>query len=123
MRAIIENSHGGPEALTISEVPAPVPRSHEVLIRVHAAGINRADALQRRGFYPPPAGAYLSLPPHPQRCGGSFLCRRVQSSSRNPPLALKNGEHFSSNGELSAESPAFLRQPPAHFPSHRPSAN
>ena len=38
MRAIIENSHGGPEALTISEVPAPVPRSHEVLIRVHAAG-------------------------------------------------------------------------------------
>ena len=50
MRAIIENSHGGPEALTISEVPAPVPRSHEVLIRVHAAGINRADALQRRGF-------------------------------------------------------------------------
>ena len=57
MRAIIENSHGGPEALTISEVPAPVPRSHEVLVRVHAAGINRADALQRRGFYPPPAGA------------------------------------------------------------------
>ena len=57
MRAIIENSHGGPEALTISEVPAPLPRSHEVLIRVHAAGINRADALQRRGFYPPPAGA------------------------------------------------------------------
>ena len=51
MRAIIENSHGGPEALTISEVPAPVPRFHEVLIRVHAAGINRADALQRRGFY------------------------------------------------------------------------
>ena len=48
MRAIIENSHGGPEALTISEVPAPVPRSHEVLIRVHAAGINRADALPRR---------------------------------------------------------------------------
>ena len=57
MRAIIENSHGGPEALTITKVPAPVPRSHEALIRVHAAGINRADALQRRGFYPPPAGA------------------------------------------------------------------
>ena len=57
MRAIIENSHGGPEVLAISEVPTPVPRSHEVLIRIHAAGINRADALQRRGFYPPPAGA------------------------------------------------------------------
>jgi len=61
MRAIIENSHGGPEALTISEVPAPVPRFHEVLIRVHAAGINRADALQRRGFSPPPAGVTVGM--------------------------------------------------------------
>ena len=49
MRAIIENSHGGPEALTISEVPAPVPRSHEVLIRVHAAGINRSGRRYRSG--------------------------------------------------------------------------
>ena len=57
MRAIIENHHGGPEVLTLSEVPTPVPRTHEVLLRIHAAGINRADALQRRGFYPPPPGA------------------------------------------------------------------
>ena len=54
MRAIIEENHGGPEVLRVSEIPAPVPRSREVLIRVRAAGINRADALQRRGFYPPP---------------------------------------------------------------------
>ena len=56
MRAIIEENHGGPEVLRVSEIPAPVPRSREVLIRVRAAGINRADALQRRGFYPPPPG-------------------------------------------------------------------
>ena len=54
MRAIIEENHGGPEVLRVSEIPAPVPHSREVLIRVRAAGINRADALQRRGFYPPP---------------------------------------------------------------------
>ena len=57
MRAIIEENHGGPEVLRVSEIPAPVPRSSEVLIRVRAAGINRADALQRRGFYPPPPGS------------------------------------------------------------------
>ena len=57
MRAIIEENHGGPEVLRVSEIPAPVPRSREVLIRVRAAGINRADALQRRGFYPPPPGS------------------------------------------------------------------
>ena len=54
MRAIIEENHGGPEVLRVSEIPAPVPHSREVLIRVRAAGINRADALQRRGFYPLP---------------------------------------------------------------------
>lgn len=54
MRAIIEENHGGPEVLRVSEIPVPVPHSREVLIRVRAAGINRADALQRRGFYPPP---------------------------------------------------------------------
>lgn len=57
MRAIIEENHGGPEVLRVSEIPTPVPRSREVLIRVRAAGINRADALQRRGFYPPPPGS------------------------------------------------------------------
>ena len=47
MRAIIEENHGGPEVLRVSEIPAPVPRSREVLIRVRAAGINRADATRK----------------------------------------------------------------------------
>jgi NADPH2:quinone reductase len=48
---------GGPEVLGIAEGPVPQPGEHEVLIRVAAAGVNRADLLQREGKYPPPLGA------------------------------------------------------------------
>jgi NADPH:quinone reductase len=48
---------GGPEALVLAERPVPQAREGEVLIKVAAAGINRADLLQRSGNYPPPAGA------------------------------------------------------------------
>lgn len=57
MKAIVTTGTGGPEVLAISEVPAPTPGPGEVLIDVIAAGINRADVQQRRGFYPPPPGA------------------------------------------------------------------
>ena len=57
MRAITIESPGGPEVLRVSEVPDPVPGADEVLIDVAAAGLNRADLLQRQGFYPPPPGA------------------------------------------------------------------
>lgn len=57
MRAVVENSHGGPEVLEVTEIPDPACRPQEVLIRIHAAGLNRADALQRRGKYPVPPGA------------------------------------------------------------------
>ena len=48
---------GGPEVLSITERPTPVPAEGEVLIRVAAAGVNRPDCLQRMGVYPPPPGA------------------------------------------------------------------
>jgi NADPH2:quinone reductase len=48
---------GGPEALVLAERPVPQPGAGEVLIEVAAAGVNRADVLQRRGFYPSPSGA------------------------------------------------------------------
>src|SRR5712691_3413864 len=57
MRAITISSPGGPEVLTVSEVPDPVPSADEVLIDIAAAGLNRADLMQRQGFYPPPPGA------------------------------------------------------------------
>ncbi len=57
MRAIAISEPGGPEVLGLTELPEPVPGPGEVLINVHAAGINRADIVQRQGFYPPPPGA------------------------------------------------------------------
>ena len=48
---------GGPEVLNLIERPLPVPKPGEVLIKVAAAGINRADCYQRQGAYPPPPGA------------------------------------------------------------------
>lgn len=56
MQAVLEGEHGGAEVLHLQQVPDPVPGQEEVLIAVSAAGINRADALQRRGLYPPPSG-------------------------------------------------------------------
>lgn len=57
MRAITIPSPGGPEALRLTEVADPVPAAGEVLIANAAAGVNRADLMQRQGFYPPPPGA------------------------------------------------------------------
>jgi NADPH2:quinone reductase len=57
MRAVYITEPGGPEVLEVREVDAPVPGQGEVLIDVVAAGLNRADIQQRRGFYPPPPGA------------------------------------------------------------------
>jgi putative PIG3 family NAD(P)H quinone oxidoreductase len=57
MRFIDITQPGGPEALRVAEAPMPVPGPGEVLIRVAAAGLNRADILQRKGYYPPPPGA------------------------------------------------------------------
>ncbi len=57
MRAILIEKPGGPEAMRLAETPDPVPGPGEVLVRVRAAGVNRADLLQRMGKYPPPPGA------------------------------------------------------------------
>lgn len=57
MRAIGISRPGGPEVLTPTTRPLPVPGPNEILIRVAAAGVNRPDALQRAGAYDPPPGA------------------------------------------------------------------
>lgn len=57
MQAIGFDAPGGPDVLGVIRAPIPVPADDEVLIRVHAAGVNRPDALQRAGKYPPPPGA------------------------------------------------------------------
>lgn len=56
MRAIKAIRPGGPEVLQLEEVSRPEPKDYEVLIEVHAAGVNRPDCAQRQGTYPPPPG-------------------------------------------------------------------
>lgn len=57
MRAVITTGAGGPEVLKLADVPDPAPGPGEVLIRVRATAVNRADLMQRAGNYPPPPGA------------------------------------------------------------------
>jgi NADPH2:quinone reductase len=57
MRAIEITQPGGPEVLVLCDRPMPILKTGEVLIRVHAAGVNRPDVLQRLGNYPVPPGA------------------------------------------------------------------
>jgi putative PIG3 family NAD(P)H quinone oxidoreductase len=57
MRAVRASGPGGPEVLQLEELPVPVPAPGEVLIAVTAAGLNRADTLQREGKYKLPPGA------------------------------------------------------------------
>jgi NADPH2:quinone reductase len=57
MTAIAIPTPGGPEVLVPETRPVPVPRKGEILVKVAAAGVNRPDVVQRRGFYAPPPGA------------------------------------------------------------------
>ncbi|MBS42499.1 MAG: NADPH:quinone oxidoreductase [Nocardioides sp.] len=57
MRAVVTEGSGGPEVLSVAELPDPEPGPGEVLLDVAATAVNRADTLQRQGFYPPPPGA------------------------------------------------------------------
>ena len=62
MRAAVITRPGGPEVLEIRDVPRPLPREGEVLVKVEASALNRADLLQRLGRYPAPPGAPSSIP-------------------------------------------------------------
>jgi len=57
VRAAVITRHGGPEVLEVQEVPDPVAGEGEVLLKVVASAVNRADLMQREGNYPPPPGA------------------------------------------------------------------
>jgi NADPH:quinone reductase len=60
MKAIEIREPGGPEVLQICEMPMPEPGQGQVLVKVHAAGVNRPDIQQRKGVYSPPPGAPLT---------------------------------------------------------------
>ena len=91
MKIIDVPQPGGPEALVLAQRDTPAPQATEVLIKIAAAGINRADVLQRKGHYPPPPGA----PSYPGlECSG--VVAAVGSSVRefkvgDPVCALLQG--------------------------------
>ena len=62
MRAAVITRPGGPEVLEVLERPTPEPKAGEILVRVHASALNRADLLQRAGQYPAPPGAPQDIP-------------------------------------------------------------
>jgi len=73
MRAVVITSHGGVDGIGVEEVGTPpAPTADRVRVRVHAAGLNRADILQRRGSYPAPPG-------YPQNIPGMEFAGEVES--------------------------------------------
>lgn len=99
MKAIVVTKPGGPEVLQWRDVPDPQPGPDDVLIEIVAAGVNRADLLQRQGFYDPPPGS----PPYPGlECSGRIaaLGENVTGWSVGDPVcALLGGGGY---GELVA---------------------
>jgi len=73
MKAVVITSYGGIEGIGVQEVDTPpAPTADRVRVRVHAAGLNRADILQRRGHYPAPPG-------YPQNIPGMEFAGEVES--------------------------------------------
>lgn len=62
MKAIVITKPGGPEVLSLEDRPIPTVGPNDLLIRVHAAGVNRPDVAQRKGHYPAPPGAPSDIP-------------------------------------------------------------
>jgi putative PIG3 family NAD(P)H quinone oxidoreductase len=62
MKAVLFTGKGGPEVIQYADTADPAPSRGEVLVRVRAAALNRADLLQRRGLYPPPPGTREDVP-------------------------------------------------------------
>lgn len=62
MRAVIYGAAGGPDVIRLGDVPVPAVDHRQIRVRVHAAGLNRADLLQRLGHYPAPPGWPTNIP-------------------------------------------------------------
>ena len=71
MRAVVLSEHGDPEVLTVTEIEDPEPGPEEVVVAIASTALNRADVLQRMGFYPEPG------PPKAHEIPGMELAGRV----------------------------------------------
>ena len=88
MRAIVLTEYGAPEVLTLADIPAPAIGPEDVLVDVVATALNRADLLQRRGFYPEPGPKRphevpgMELSGRVAAVGSSWAGRKVRSEER-----------------------------------------
>ncbi|MFQ3622936.1 MAG: NAD(P)H-quinone oxidoreductase [Acetobacteraceae bacterium] len=114
MRHVAMRAPGGPEVLTLAEAPVPAPGPGELLIEVHAAGVNRPDIAQREGRYPPPPGASPIL--------GLEVAGRVAALGAgvedwrigDPVCALTNGGGYAEY--VSVPAPQCLPPPAGYDP-------
>jgi len=110
MRAVVFDKPGDESVMRVDEVPDPELGPGRVRIEVAAAGVNRADLLQRRGLYPPPAGASTTLG---LECAGTVLevaddVERIRVGE--PVMALLAGGGYA--GQTVVEAECVLRVPP-----------
>ena len=113
MKAVFITEFGGPDVLEIREVPEPAkPQGGEVLIKVKAAGLNRADIIQRRGHYPPPAGYSPDIP-------GLEFAGEVLDTGKDVP-DFKTGDRVFgiTAGEAQAEVLKIDRRLPVKIPDN-----
>lgn len=84
MKAILVKQPGGPEQLVLGEYEQPLPKPYELLVRVHATALNRADTLQRQGKYPPPKreSPLLGLEIAGEVVEAGFNCTRYQNGDQ-----------------------------------------
>jgi putative PIG3 family NAD(P)H quinone oxidoreductase len=112
MKAVRFAGKGGPEVVELVELPEPSPGRGEVLVRVRAAALNRADLIQRRGLYPPPAG-YREDVPGLELAGEVVACGPGAEAFRpgDRVMAIAAGE---AQAELAVvHERMLLRVPPA----------
>ena len=100
---------GGPGVLSWTEVPDPEPGDGEVVVEVAAAGVNRADVMQRRGLYPPPPGAsaYPGLEVS-GTVGGRAVCALLAGGGYAEKVAVPEGQLLPVPGNLSLVEAATL---------------
>lgn len=93
MRAVTVPEPGGPDVLTLAEIPDP-DATDQVLIDVAAAGVNRADLLQRQGHYPPPPGAspILGLECSGTLADGAEVCALLTGGGYAERVAVPAGQ-------------------------------
>ena len=90
MRAVVLTEFGEPDVLRITEVPVPTPAADEILVRVHATSLNRADLLQRRGFYPNPFPGDYDIPG--MEFAGEVVATQAATSAPAAPARFKPGD-------------------------------